>query len=75
MQNTLDTSGETSGNLRWLTCAWDDDHVRHVIGMFIGCHRPSLTGNWFDLLIAIDVNAIPNLVRQRNSFKIGRAHV
>jgi hypothetical protein len=51
-----------------LTCAWDDDHVCHVIGMFIGCHSPSLTGNRFDLLIAIDINPISNLVRQRNSF-------
>ena len=36
--------------------------------MFIGCHRPSLTGNWFYFLIAIDVNPIPDLICQRNRF-------
>src|SRR5918995_6900795 len=45
-------------NLGWLTCTRDDDHVCHVIGMFIGGDSPSLTRDGFDTLIAIDVNPI-----------------
>src|SRR5688572_31883312 len=36
--------------------------------MFIGCESPSLTGNWFDTLIAIDVYAVADLICQRDGF-------
>src|SRR5215208_5753662 len=54
------------GELLW-RCSWENFHVSHVVGMFVGGQGAAFPCDRLDGFVAIDIHAITDLVCRCNS--------